>query len=268
MSGLIEQSPALRAAAQQLRAAFTMVELLVIIAIITVLVGLLAPGLAAVRAAGQSTVCQTNLRQMAMAAQNYAAVYDAFPAAIRYEQAHGGVTIIAWDWITTFDGQVISPGPLWASTDNPGEVQQCPSYYGATNFADPYTGYNYNATYIGGEGTLGNWGWEKFRPGVPSSGWRRTTETAVFGDGGITGGIVNKLMRGPMNTGFWGLGAVYAGAQAFRHRGSTNVAYLDGHIGSPTHPHQGGLATASLLENMEYPRNGFLSDDDRAYDPR
>ncbi len=250
-----------------IRRAVTMVELLIVIGVIALLIGLLAPGLGGVRSAGRAMRCSTNLRQMAIAAQGYAAIYDAFPAGIRYEN-DGGVTIIAWDWVTTFSGQVISPGPLWAFTDNPGEVQQCPSFHGVTNFADQFTGYNYNTTYIGGEGALYNWGWEKFRPGVGPGVCRRGAETAFFGDGGVGGGIANKLMRAPMNSDGWGLSVVYAGGQAFRHGGFTNVAYVDGHVGAVDRPQPGKLATDSLLEEMGYPENGFLSDDDTAYDPR
>ncbi len=250
-----------------IRRAMTMVELLIVIGVIALLIGLLAPGLRGVRAAGRTTLCSANLRQMAIAAQVYAAIYDAFPAAIRYEN-DGGVTIIAWDWVTTFSHQVISPGPLWAFTDNPGEVKQCPSFHGGTNFADQFTGYNYNTTYIGGEGTLYNWGWEKFRPGLAPGVCRRSPETAFFGDGGVGGGIANKFMRAPMNSEGHPLSLVYAGGQAFRHGGFTNVVYVDGHVASVDRPQPGELATDSLLAAMDYPTNGFLSDDDTAYDPR
>ena len=90
----------------------------------------------------------------------------------------------------------------------------------------------------------------------------------MFGDGGWTGGT-HKFMRAPMNSVECDLFTVYAGGQAFRHAGSTNVAYLDGRIGSVNQPRKGELASADLLEQiMGYPTNGFLSDDDGAYDPR
>ena len=65
------------------------------------------------------------------------------------------------------------------------------------------------------------------------------------------------------------LGTLYGGGQAFRHRGSTNVEYLDGHTGISESAAAGPLATQNLLDQvMGYPANGFLSEDDRAYDPR
>lgn len=248
--------------------AFSLLELLVVLATIALLLGVLLPSLSTVKASGRSAVCTSNLRQMAIAAQRYALEFHYFPPAIRYEN-DGSVTQIAWDWITTMDGSLISPGPLWAFSDDPARVQQCPDYHGATNFAgDPHTGYNYNTTYVGGEGAFMQWGWAGFRPGVRFSACRRPAAVAMFGDGGWSGGA-NKFMRAPMNTVEGDLPAVYAGGQAFRHQHRTNVAYLDGHVSSTGQPCRGVLATPSLLtEKMDYPRNGFLSDDDRAYDPR
>ena len=60
----------------------------------------------------------------------------------------------------------------------------------------------------------------------------------------------------------------YGGGQAFRHDGTTNVAYVDGHVGIVQDPRPGNEATDELLELMGFPTNGFLTDDDGAYDPR
>jgi prepilin-type processing-associated H-X9-DG protein len=248
--------------------AMTIVELMVALATLALLLGLLLPALSGVQAAGRRTVCTSNLRQMAIAAQGYALEYGFFPPALRYEN-DGDVTQVAWDWVTTLDGRLVSPGALWSYADDPGKVQQCPSHHGQTNFkGDPHTGYNYNTTFVGGEGAVGSWGWENFRPGVRYSACRRTARVAVFGDGGWAGGT-NKFMRAPMNQVESDLDLVYAGGQAFRHQKSTNVAYMDGHVGTVNTPSEGLLATPRLLrDTMDYPRNGFLSQDDRAYDPR
>ena len=53
---------------------FTLVELLVVIAVIAVLVSMLLPALARVRARTSSTNCVSNLRQIGAAMQSYAAV--------------------------------------------------------------------------------------------------------------------------------------------------------------------------------------------------
>jgi prepilin-type N-terminal cleavage/methylation domain-containing protein/prepilin-type processing-associated H-X9-DG protein len=57
--------------AASLARAFTLVELLVVIAIIGALIGLLLPALSKARGAAQETQCQSNLRQLAMGFQTY-----------------------------------------------------------------------------------------------------------------------------------------------------------------------------------------------------
>ena len=82
------------------RSAFTLVELLVVIAIIGVLLAMLLPAVQAAREAARRSACQSNLRQLALAVSGYESANKCFPpgqcAGIKYgfcEDSH------AWSWL-------------------------------------------------------------------------------------------------------------------------------------------------------------------------
>jgi prepilin-type N-terminal cleavage/methylation domain-containing protein len=63
------------------RNAFTLIELLVVIAIIALLIGILLPALGSALGSARTLKCQTNMRSMGQAAQNYGGDYrDTIPA--------------------------------------------------------------------------------------------------------------------------------------------------------------------------------------------
>lgn len=259
------------------RRGFTVVELVVVIGVIAVLLAIILPTTAAVRASARASHCQSNLRQLGLAAAAYAAQNkERYPPAILYEMTSAGVVTKAWDFEQDPGGGV-RPGTIWSFLSSASPVQQCPEFVGSSTFgADPYTGYNYNTSYIGAEGRFpeiaadGTWldGFRVARPGLASGAFRRPSTTALFGDGGWLGGA-NKFMRAPSASVEGDLATVYAGGQAFRHKGCTHVCYLDGHVAGSCDCREGAHAAQSLLDQvMGFPKNGFLADGDGPYDPR
>jgi prepilin-type N-terminal cleavage/methylation domain-containing protein/prepilin-type processing-associated H-X9-DG protein len=255
---------------------FTLIEVVVVAGICGVLLALLLPAAGQLQASSRATLCANNLRQLHAAATAYSTMNDGhLPAALLHVKVGSSVQTVGWDF-AQLNGQV-SAGPVLTYLGGQLESFQCPSFHGSSTFgADPATGYNYNTSYLAAEGFLPKAGpdgtlldgWNNCRLGVSPGELRRPSTCALFGDGGWKGGA-NKFMRAPSNAVEKNLGTVYAGGQAFRHAGCCNVVYLDGHCACVNRARPGALATPSLLETMMgWPENGFLSDDDQAYDPR
>ena len=138
---------------------FTLVEALTVTAVISIIIAIIVPTVATLRGSARSARCQSNLRQLGVAANAYAMQNrDRYPAAILYELTPEGLVTKAWDF-EHGPGGGVRPGTLASFLSNPTEVQQCPDFHGSSTFGDePYTGYNYNTSYIGAEGPLsGAW---------------------------------------------------------------------------------------------------------------
>lgn len=144
--------------------AFTLIELLIVIAILAVLIGALAPSLAGARRTARSGVCQSNVRQLILALDTYANDHaDRF--------APGGAGRLAnlhrWHGSRAAPGQAFSPagGSLTDYLSAPNDprhaasrmLRSCPEFAATaarlaqrnTGFERSAGGYGYNNAFVG-----------------------------------------------------------------------------------------------------------------------
>ncbi len=242
--------------------AVTLLEMLLVIGIIALLAAMLLPSLAEARSQAKGVVCLSNERQIALATHAYSEDYEGtFPIAQYFDAAH--MAFVSWDTITYANSpHQVQAGLIWQYTTG-NEVQQCPAYIGPSMTAgDPYTGYNYNTSYIGRGQNEGVY--RKMRANPAAVGQVRfPSRAALIGDGGWASGA-NKFMRAPLDTGV-AEATVHAGAQAYRHGDRTNVVYIDGHAASTASRFRKPGAKPYSETLLDWPKNGFLSEDDSAY---
>jgi len=232
------------------QAAFTLIELLVTVAVIALLLAVLVPSLSRARRTAMSAACLSNLRQFAAAAHSYAQNHQArFPVAQYMVMEASRKTWYKWDFTTVADKTARSfqtrPGLLWSGRTNE-QIHQCPGFRGSANAVggtqganaqptEPYTGYNYNTSYIGhGQGEVG-----REQPAQIGE-VRQPAACALFGDGEYSDGA-NKFMRAPWD----------------------DVAFCDGHALSWPHRY---TETEVGDQELIAPGTGFLSPDNRLYD--
>jgi len=110
--------------------AFTLIEVLVVVAIIALLAAILLPALAKARQQARRRVCSSNLRQIGAALQEYQHTFKVFPHQARVGvpgakvASAGGNVIGAWP---TSVHRVIGKYVGMSSTIRPNEVFYCPS---------------------------------------------------------------------------------------------------------------------------------------------
>lgn len=219
--------------------AFTLVELLVVMAVIALLLSILMPALGAARSQCKTAICKNNIHQLILANTGYAiensgcfvlAAADIWTT--NNQRWHGARANInsPFDW---------HKSPL-VSYISGGGVKECPQ---KVNFrkGDPWDydyedgcgGYGYNMTYIGSR----IWEYdtdENCKKPTKNTEIASSGQTVMFADcamakkdGGSIYYLEYSFAEPPINS--WG----YAWPSIhFRHRGKANVGWADGHISS------------------------------------
>ncbi len=255
------------------KASFSLIELLVVVAIIAVMISILLPALSRARDVGKRAVCLSNMHQMCVAIQAYLGNYNGFfPPASQdtYSLTANPNIQYAWDFIKTYNSTTndwdYKPGLIWDAWGNPA-IQQCPAFTGPAMWAgDKYTGYNYNTSYVGWAEPVGGWSAEEYIPTARITQIQRPEQCALFGDGQYGNNQANKFMRAPWENDREkdiSNSVRSAGTQGFRHLKTTNVAFADGHSESRADRHTN---TYTFIKKNIGVDCGFLSEDNSLYD--
>lgn len=155
------------------RTGFTLIDVLVSMAIITVLISLLAPSLSTVRESARQVICRSNVRQCGISIQQYADQnFDFVPRSLVDQQAHPWDSIYLrygassssatppghqgeWDGLGMLYNKEFLPAP---------KIFYCPSHKGLNPFIA------YADQWAGGDGAIvGNY---QYRGGGPPAGSR------------------------------------------------------------------------------------------------
>jgi prepilin-type processing-associated H-X9-DG protein/prepilin-type N-terminal cleavage/methylation domain-containing protein len=189
------------------RSAFTLIEMLVVIAIIAVLIAMLLPAIAAARDSAKSTQCQNNLRQLGLAAIQYRDQTGAFP---QYRAEYPpitnayGVNRPRWQWIMAaqMGGWAQNPDairaagtadPTYTNVPLDNKILICPAMDSSSSdaFSIRNGSYGYNFGYLGNNRTMVDGDNTTPTLRYPITGVKEASRTIIFADsrgGGIPHG--------------------------------------------------------------------------------
>jgi len=208
-------------------AAFSLVEVLVTVAIVLVLAVMISGATRSALEHTRATQCAANLRQLVTANLAYAAEHGG-----RYVAAQDPSNNIRWHGVRQSGKDAFDPaqGPLAAYLGAEGRVKICPALAdvltGSGAFEQGSGGYGYNAAYIGGTPA------DSFSPSlvsrVPQPG-----QTMMFADTALPRreGLQEYAFAEPFRweDGAGNLRTALTPSVHFRHGGRANVAWCDGH---------------------------------------
>lgn len=221
------------------KTAFTLLEVLVVIALSSLLMGILLPSLSTARRLAQSTDCKGSLRSLGLAVQMYTNECNSYPPA----WVIAGPVATAWcGGYYTQDGAAymdVTRSPLWPYLQERKVLLRC------QEFAPPkvkypgsgrISGYGINAQYIAGnpivnpdDGQAGMSSWSK---PARAEQIARPGETLLFADCARVKQEVlyEEIFIYPLykhNSSSRNYATFH-----FRHRGRANATYCDGHVDS------------------------------------
>lgn len=236
------------------RHAFTLVELLVVIAVIGILAALMLPALARSKRSAFRVGCLNNLRQLSLATQLY--WHDNRGDAFRFRgTSRRGGDLFWFGWLERgaegareFDPK---QGVLWPYLEGRG-VEICPSFnYASAKIKLKATGASYAYGYNVHLSTSPS------RPPLRTDAVHHPSRTALFADAAQVNTFQAPASAdNPMLEEFYYVNS-YEATTHFRHDARANVIFLDGHA-SQEPPAAGSLDTRMPQANVGRLREEIL----------
>lgn len=231
--------------------AFTLTELLVVVAVIGILAALLVTTVSGAKERSLQVQCANNLRQLGIGLQAFVADNSAYPLYSNPDYYHGAYPQYNAMWVTALQYTELSvpgnstnhvPFHTWSSEG----IWKCPAGNKPPDWPQNqgYEGYGYNAYGVSARtdtnslGLGGHYVWNPPRvpaPPVSESEVVNPSEMMAIGDGLIGG-------NGIIKDGVWLFERTYdvtnylgSTQRAYaRQRSKANVVFCDGHVESPT----------------------------------